>query len=236
MACASSVHVLSCKSWQASEEVGCLLKHSLTVASSLISCMGLSGDKPPRGLCNAQIFTRRLKKGVWDIRAIVDSGGMPSSHSALCTVCPRLPLKFLHPYNEVFPPEQLQEPALHPWKSKAGADSLSTIFLVKLKLSFSGVQAVTTAVGLEFGLASSLFAVSLCFTLITMYDATGVRYHSGAKHACSPFHPQLTPRTPITGSIHFRNCLKIWCQQCIASLAPRQLKNCTCSFLSEDPG
>ncbi|BDA43978.1 Uncharacterized membrane protein YuiD [Coccomyxa sp. Obi] len=72
----------------------------------------------------AKIFTRRLKQGVWDIRAIVDSGGMPSSHSALCT-------------------------------------------------------AVTTAVGLEFGLASSLFAVSLCFTLITMYDATGVRYHSG---------------------------------------------------------
>ena len=41
------------------------------------------------------------------------------------------------------------------------------------------MQAVTTAVGLEFGLASSLFAVALCFTLITMYDAAGVRYHSG---------------------------------------------------------
>ena len=38
---------------------------------------------------------------------------------------------------------------------------------------------MTTAVGLEFGLASSLFAVALCFTLITMYDAAGVRYHSG---------------------------------------------------------
>ncbi len=35
---------------------------------------------------NAQIFTKRLKKGVWDLKAIVDSGGMPSSHSALCTV------------------------------------------------------------------------------------------------------------------------------------------------------
>ena len=33
--------------------------------------------------------------------------------------------------------------------------------------------------GLEFGLASSLFAVALCFTLVTMYDAAGVRYHSG---------------------------------------------------------
>ncbi|KIY99788.1 hypothetical protein MNEG_8171 [Monoraphidium neglectum] len=31
-----------------------------------------------------KIFTKRLKKGVWDVRAIVDSGGMPSSHSALC--------------------------------------------------------------------------------------------------------------------------------------------------------
>ncbi|CAK0779515.1 hypothetical protein CVIRNUC_004791 [Coccomyxa viridis] len=71
-----------------------------------------------------KIFTKKIKQGVWDIRAIVDSGGMPSSHSALCT-------------------------------------------------------AVTTAVGLEFGLASSLFAVALCFTLVTMYDAAGVRYHSG---------------------------------------------------------
>eukprot|EP00879_Flechtneria_rotunda_P001085 GHRR01001226.1.p1 GENE.GHRR01001226.1~~GHRR01001226.1.p1 ORF type:complete len:291 (+),score=85.33 GHRR01001226.1:253-1125(+) len=31
-----------------------------------------------------KIFTKRIKKGMWDIRAIVDSGGMPSSHSALC--------------------------------------------------------------------------------------------------------------------------------------------------------
>lgn len=47
------------------------------------------------------------------------------------------------------------------------------------------VQAVTTAVGLEFGLASSLFAVALCFTLVTMYDAAGVRYHSGEPHSYS---------------------------------------------------
>lgn len=33
-----------------------------------------------------QIFTKRIKKGVWDVRAIIDSGGMPSSHSALCAV------------------------------------------------------------------------------------------------------------------------------------------------------
>lgn len=60
------------------------------------------------------------------------------------------------------------------------------------------VQAVTTAVGLEFGLASSLFAVSLCFTLITMYDAAGVRYHSGA------------PCTVWQSVIDLRACLKLF--------------------------
>ena len=34
----------------------------------------------------AQIFTKKVKKGVWDIKAVVDSGGMPSSHSSLCMV------------------------------------------------------------------------------------------------------------------------------------------------------
>jgi hypothetical protein len=48
-------------------------------------------------------------------------------------------------------------------------------------------QAVTTAVALEFGLGSSLFAVALCFTVITMYDAAGVRRHAGLSppiHTC----------------------------------------------------
>ncbi|KAL3149064.1 prolyl aminopeptidase [Trebouxia sp. C0010 RCD-2024] len=71
-----------------------------------------------------KIFTKRWRKGVWDLKAIVDSGGMPSSHSALCS-------------------------------------------------------AVTTATALEFGLGSSLFAVSLAFSLIVMYDAAGVRRHAG---------------------------------------------------------
>jgi len=33
-----------------------------------------------------QVFTWRFKKGVWDLRAIVQPGGMPSSHSSLCAV------------------------------------------------------------------------------------------------------------------------------------------------------
>ncbi len=41
------------------------------------------------------------------------------------------------------------------------------------------VTALTTGVGLEFGLGSPLFAVSAVFALIVMYDATGVRHSSG---------------------------------------------------------
>ena len=32
---------------------------------------------------------------------------------------------------------------------------------------------------LEYGLGSPLFAMALCFSLIVMYDATGVRRHAG---------------------------------------------------------
>lgn len=41
------------------------------------------------------------------------------------------------------------------------------------------LQAVTTAVGHKLGLGSSLFAVSLAFTLVVMYDAANVRWHAG---------------------------------------------------------
>eukprot|EP00877_Chromochloris_zofingiensis_P000793 jgi/Chrzof1/10714/Cz05g09230.t1 len=43
-----------------------------------------------------KIFTKRYKKGIWDIRAIVDSGGMPSSHSALVAVSSHTQM---HPHN-----------------------------------------------------------------------------------------------------------------------------------------
>lgn len=79
---------------------------------------------PAEAPAHAQIFTKRYKKGVWDVRAMVDSGGMPSSHSSLC----------------------------------AG---------------------ITTAVALQQGFGSPLFAACLCFSVIVMYDAMGVRRHAG---------------------------------------------------------
>ena len=60
----------------------------------------------------------------WDLSLLFASGGMPSSHSALC-------------------------------------------------------MALTTSVALCHGVADSLFPVCLGFSLIVMYDAIGVRRHSG---------------------------------------------------------
>lgn len=71
-----------------------------------------------------KIFTRWYKTGVFSLRAFVDSGGMPSSHSSLCST-------------------------------------------------------VTTAVALQQGLGSPLFAMCVCFSVIVMYDAMGVRRHAG---------------------------------------------------------
>ena len=51
-----------------------------TLAPAVMRC---AHNQAPAAL---QIFTRRWRKGIWDLRAIVDSGGMPSSHSALCSV------------------------------------------------------------------------------------------------------------------------------------------------------
>lgn len=41
------------------------------------------------------------------------------------------------------------------------------------------VVALTTAVGVEHGTGSGLFAVAACLALVVMYDASGVRLHAG---------------------------------------------------------
>ncbi|WP_068672785.1 divergent PAP2 family protein [Oceanobacillus sp. Castelsardo] len=46
----------------------------------------------------------------------------------------------------------------------------------------AAVTALTTAIGIVEGLSSSMFAISAIFSVITMYDASGVRRHAG-RHA-----------------------------------------------------
>ncbi|KAG9448257.1 hypothetical protein H6P81_014385 [Aristolochia fimbriata] len=73
---------------------------------------------------SAKVFLHFFVEKKWDLGILVSSGGMPSSHSALCT-------------------------------------------------------ALTASVALCHGVADALFPVCLGFSLIVMYDATGVRRHAG---------------------------------------------------------
>lgn len=73
--------------------------------SNYVFCVGFCGWFTAQFL---KIFTKRYKTGVWTARAFFDSGGMPSSHSALCS-------------------------------------------------------SVTTAIAIQQGLGSPLFAVAVCF-------------------------------------------------------------------------
>ncbi|PSL32914.1 hypothetical protein B0H99_11023 [Planomicrobium soli] len=43
----------------------------------------------------------------------------------------------------------------------------------------AAVTALTTAVAIEHGVDSTIFAVATLFAVITMYDATGVRFQAG---------------------------------------------------------
>ncbi|MCO5584318.1 hypothetical protein L7F22_038242 [Adiantum nelumboides] len=71
-----------------------------------------------------KVFTTFFVERRWDFKMLLGSGGMPSSHSALCV-------------------------------------------------------ALTTSVALCHGISDALFPVCLGFSLIVMYDATGVRRHAG---------------------------------------------------------
>jgi hypothetical protein len=52
------------------------------LSSNYVFCVGFCGWFLAQFL---KIFTKRYKTGVWDAGAFFDSGGMPSSHSALCS-------------------------------------------------------------------------------------------------------------------------------------------------------
>lgn len=43
----------------------------------------------------------------------------------------------------------------------------------------AAVSSLTTAIAFEHGITSSLFAVSAVFSIIVMFDATGIRYQAG---------------------------------------------------------
>ncbi|XP_002967232.2 uncharacterized protein LOC9631686 [Selaginella moellendorffii] len=91
------------------------LRANPTFMSGLVAWMVAQASK----VLTTYVVYRR-----WDLRMLVGSGGMPSSHSALCL-------------------------------------------------------GLTTSVALSHGVGDALFPVCLGFSLIVMYDATGVRRHAG---------------------------------------------------------
>lgn len=66
----------------------------------------------------------------------------------------------------------------------------------------AAVVALTTAVGIQEGLNSPLFAISAIFSVITMFDAAGVRRHAG-EHAA--ILNQLLEELKDSSDIDWRN-------------------------------
>lgn len=67
----------------------CLLHATLSNQASSSQQHQREPQNPPRSHTFphlTQIFTERYKRGYWDLKAMVGPGGMPSSHSSLCSV------------------------------------------------------------------------------------------------------------------------------------------------------
>lgn len=82
--------------------------------------------------------------------------------------------------------------------SSGGMPSSHTAFVVGL----------TTAVGVQEGASSSLFAVCLVISLIVMYDASGVRLHAGKQASVlNLIIAELPPDHPVQDSEKLRDTL-----------------------------
>ena len=70
------------------------------------------------------------------------------------------------------------------------------------------VVGLTTSVGLKESLDSSIFAMCLVFSLVVMYDATGVRMHAGRQaEVLNQMIMELPATHPASESRPLRNSL-----------------------------
>ncbi|CAL6432147.1 unnamed protein product [Bathycoccus prasinos] len=70
------------------------------------------------------------------------------------------------------------------------------------------VVGLTTAIGLKDALDSSIFALCLVFSLVVMYDATGVRLHAGRQaEVLNQLIVELPRDHPLTDSRPLRDSL-----------------------------
>jgi acid phosphatase family membrane protein YuiD len=63
------------------------------------------------------------------------------------------------------------------------------------------VMGLTTSIAVMYGVSSPFFAISLMFSLIVMYDATGVRLHAGKQASVlNMIITELPPDHPVSSS------------------------------------
>lgn len=63
------------------------------------------------------------------------------------------------------------------------------------------VMGLTTAIATMYGLSSPFFAISLMFSMIVMYDATGVRLHAGKQASVlNMIITELPPDHPVSSN------------------------------------
>ena len=63
------------------------------------------------------------------------------------------------------------------------------------------VMGLTTAIATMYGLGSPFFAISIMFSMIVMYDATGVRLHAGKQASVlNMIITELPPDHPVSSS------------------------------------
>ena len=63
------------------------------------------------------------------------------------------------------------------------------------------VMGLTTAIAVLYGMSSPFFAISLMFSLIVMYDATGVRLHAGKQASVlNMIITELPPDHPVSSN------------------------------------
>eukprot|EP00899_Mesostigma_viride_P018083 jgi/Mesvir1/26276/Mv01640-RA.1 len=111
------------------------LLHNEPLLVALLSFLGAQACK---------VVTAWYKDGRWDMRRLLGSGGMPSSHTALVT-------------------------------------------------------GLTTSVGFGSGFDSPLYAACVVFTLVVMYDATGVRLQAGRQaEVLNQIIFELPPEHPVS--------------------------------------
>ena len=149
----------------------------------------------------AKVFTHYYTERKWDLTRLVGSGGMPSSHTSFVSAGAgrgggRGGARWLLNVGAAAasPGRQSRSTRGHAFQS-AAAHKAARI------LGPPQVMGLTSALGVLEGTDSKYFAISLVFSLIVMYDATGVRLHAGKQASIlNMIITELPPDHPVSSN------------------------------------